>query len=45
MVGESAGVVEAEHFETDCRAPSSGNQAPEHFSLELMMIRVVMPLA
>jgi hypothetical protein len=45
ILGDSASVVEAEHFKTHCGTSSSGNQVPEHFGLELMMVGVVVPLA
>jgi hypothetical protein len=45
MVGDSANVFEAEHFKTHCGTSSNGNQAPEHISLQQVMVGVVMPLA
>jgi hypothetical protein len=45
MLGDSAGIVEAEHFKTDCRTPPARNQAPKHFGLQLMMVEVIVPLA
>ena len=45
MLGDSAGVVEAEHFKTDCGTPSDGDQAAEHFGLKHVMVGVVVPLA
>jgi hypothetical protein len=45
MVGDRAGVVEAEHFKTHCGMSSNDNQASEHFGLQQVVIGVVMPLA
>ena len=45
ILGDSAGVVETEHFKTDCGTPSDGDQAPEHFGLQHVMVGVVVPLA
>jgi len=45
MSGDNAGVVEAEHFKTHCGTSSNGEQAPDHFGLQHVMVRVVMALA
>jgi hypothetical protein len=45
MVGDNFSVVEAEHFKTDCGTSPNGNQTTEHFGLQQVMIRVVVPLA
>ena len=45
MVGDRAGVIEAEHFESHCWTSPSGDQAPQHFGLEQVVVGVIMPLA
>ena len=45
MSGNNACVINAEHFKTHCGTPSNGDQAPEDFGLQHVMVRVVMPLA
>jgi hypothetical protein len=45
MVGDSGGVVKAEHFKAHGGTASGGDEAVEHFSLQQVMIGVVMALA
>jgi hypothetical protein len=45
MVGDNAGVVKPEHFKPHCRTTPNGDQAPQQFALQHVMIRVVMALA
>jgi len=45
MVGDSAGVVKAEHFKAHGGTASGGDEATEHFGLQPVMVGVVMSLA
>jgi hypothetical protein len=45
MVGDSGGVVKAEHFKTHGGTASGGDEAVEHFGLQQVMVGVVMALA
>jgi hypothetical protein len=45
MVGDSAGVVKAEHFKAHGRTAPGGDEATEHFGLQQVMVRIVMSLA
>ncbi len=45
MVSDRASIVKAEHFKTHCGTSSNGNQAPQHFGLQHVMVGIVMALA
>jgi hypothetical protein len=45
VFGDNAGVVKPEHFKPHCRTTSNGDQAPEHFGLQHVMVGIVMALA
>ena len=45
MVGDRAGVVKTEHLKTHGGTATKGDQTAHHFGLQLVMVRVVVPLA
>jgi hypothetical protein len=45
MVGDSGGVVKAEHFKAHGGTASGGDEATKHFGLQQVMVGVVVSLA
>jgi hypothetical protein len=45
MFSDSFGVVKAEHFEADSGTASHGDDTPNHFGLQQVMVGIVMSLA
>jgi len=45
MVGDSGGVVKAEHFKAHSGTASGGDEATQYFGLQQVMVGVVMSLA
>ncbi len=44
MRSDSIGVVEAQHFEAHSGTAPHGDETPDHFGLQSVMVGIVMPL-